>query len=237
MMNKMLILSVLLILAFPSPGISDNGCPLTHITIRPEGIQAAHYCYWEEQLFVMLARNWHGNQAVQTYSKEDARLMDRAFVSNLRERFEKRGWEIQFKFSDTSDYSVTVTISRMPEMQIVFNDYMKGTNCSHIEKKTYVIRDNEQLGKMWEKFGANMLPPEIDFSKNMIVVVFAGQFNTGGYSASIEKITESKTGFTVIIKTTSPSKDSPVTMALSQPYHMVTCMKIDKPERFIWMND
>ncbi|MFA5141897.1 MAG: protease complex subunit PrcB family protein [Candidatus Woesearchaeota archaeon] len=235
-MNKMLILSVLLILASPSSGISDNGCPLTHITMGPEGIQAAHYCYWEEQLFVMLARNWHGNQAVQIYPKEDARLMDRAFVSNLGERFEKRGWGIQFKFSDPNDYSVTVTISRMPEMQIAFNDYMKGVFCSHIEKKTYVIRDNEQLGKMWEKFGANMLPPEVDFSKNMIVAVFAGQFKSGGHSVTIEKITETKNGLNIHVKTENPGTGA-AACVFTQPFYMVTCLKIDKPERFIWMND
>lgn len=236
-MTRALLILVLVLAFVPVPATaSKDGCPLTHITVAPEGIQAGHYCYWEEQFFVMLARNWHGNMATQTYSKTDAMLMDRGFVFNMRERFEKRGWDIRFDFSDSGikDYGVTVNISRLPEMQMVFKDIAKGSYCSHVKEAAYVIKSTEEFAKVWEKFGANMVTPEIDFSKDMVIAVFAGQFNTGGYSVTIEKITETKNGFTIFIKTTSPPKDSPVTMALSQPYHMVVCPKIDKPVRYSW---
>lgn len=68
----------------------------------------------------------------------------------------------------------------------------------------------------------------IDFSQNNVIIVHAGQKNTGGYSITIDKIEVVKNELLVYIKESVPKKGENVTMALTNPYCLATIPKIKK---------
>lgn len=68
----------------------------------------------------------------------------------------------------------------------------------------------------------------IDFSQNNVIIVHAGQKNTGGYSITIDQIEVVKNELLVYIKESVPKKGENVTMALTNPYCLATIPKIKK---------
>ena len=68
----------------------------------------------------------------------------------------------------------------------------------------------------------------IDFSQNNVIIVHAGQKNTGGYGITIDKIEVVKNELLVYIKESVAKKGENVTMALTNPYCLATIPKIKK---------
>lgn len=68
----------------------------------------------------------------------------------------------------------------------------------------------------------------IDFSQNNVIIVHAGQKNTGGYGITIDQIEVVKNELLVYIKESVPKKEENVTMALTNPYCLATIPKIKK---------
>lgn len=235
MTKKLVLLAALITLVIAGAGYCEVEVKLqnTHIVTitQPNDIQAAHYCWWEQELYTMLVKNWHGNAASQTYSQEDTKLMDRSFIGELTKRFEKCNWCIKFQFNPGYG-EVTVTITPIEKTRMMTKTLLQGAYCSYKEKAEYVINNKELYTLVWKQFGANILPPEVDFSKDMVIAVFAGEFNTGGYSVTISKVEEWSDRIEVSYSLICPGRDSPVTQALTSPYHMITCPTSIKPVTF-----
>jgi len=68
----------------------------------------------------------------------------------------------------------------------------------------------------------------VDFQKNVLVILHAGQKNTGGYSISVESVKVDKGLTTVTVKETGPEPGAQVTMALSNPFAIVAVPKNEK---------
>ena len=59
---------------------------------------------------------------------------------------------------------------------------------------------------------------KVDFEKEALIFVFAGTFNTGGYSINVDSVKRiAKNKISVIFSITSPSPDSLVTQAFTHP--------------------
>lgn len=121
-----------------------------------------------------------------------------------------------------------------PADQIAFQTISKGHLSGHRTSAYYVIKNEDQWTEVWNKhqciFLPQLPPPEVDFSKSMIIAVFMGEFTTGGYGIEIIKIDSATDSLIVTVEKTYPGKGCAVTLALSQPYHIV---KIDKTEKEI----
>ena len=92
--------------------------------------------------------------------------------------------------------------------------------------KEEVVKTEAEWVTLWNQMSANVTPkpkvPEINFSKKMVIGVFMGTRSTGGYRTEITKITESADRLTVHVKETSPGQNCAVTMAITNPYHVVS---------------
>ncbi len=62
----------------------------------------------------------------------------------------------------------------------------------------------------------------------MVIAVFQGNRSTGGYAVEITQIVEKENSVEVFAKETSPSPDSMVTQAFTQPYRIVKTKRGDK---------
>lgn len=66
----------------------------------------------------------------------------------------------------------------------------------------------------------------------MVIAVFQGNHSTGGYAIKITQTVEKENSVEVFAKETSPSPDSMVTQAFTQPYHIVKTKRVDKEVLF-----
>lgn len=81
---------------------------------------------------------------------------------------------------------------------------------------TAIIRSPEQANSL-QRFDGGM-PSEIDFTKQALVIVTAGQYNTGGYSIYLKSAVLREKNLVMTFAVSSPAPDEMVTMALTYPY-------------------
>ena len=78
-------------------------------------------------------------------------------------------------------------------------------------------------------------PPPIDFGKEMVVAVFAGQKPSGGYSVKIQEVVyaAAKKTVWVIYNETAPAPGAITTQALTYPSHVVAVQKVEGEVKFL----
>lgn len=78
---------------------------------------------------------------------------------------------------------------------------------------------------LWEQLHRYTIPkptlPEIDFTQYMLIVVFAGEKRSGGYSVQIQQVRETKQALTVHAVVKSPDPDQVATAQIVYPYQVV----------------
>jgi hypothetical protein len=93
------------------------------------------------------------------------------------------------------------------------------------ERKAVLIADEAAWRAQWQQSAANQVPvpaaPPVDFSKNSLVAVYMGEQRTGGYSVRVTSAQLIDSTLVVTVQETRPSPGSMVTMALTQPFHVV----------------
>ncbi len=142
------------------------------------------------------------------------------------------------------------TCTQLPqEKELSFETIEKGEYSTHTKKENFVINDNKTYYDLWRKLYPSCLNvttdrgistvcdgvsiiPKIDFSKETVIAVFMGEKNTGGYSIEITKIIDKTDKVIVYVNETTPKPGDLVTLALTQPYHIVKTKKILGPVEF-----
>jgi hypothetical protein len=74
--------------------------------------------------------------------------------------------------------------------------------------------------------------PEVDFHREMIIVVGLGRRSTGGYGIRIERIEDVGEHLRVIYSSSSPGPNCIVTQSITSPVAMVRLKKSRKPVTF-----
>jgi hypothetical protein len=105
----------------------------------------------------------------------------------------------------------------------------KGQNSGMSLPKYLVIKNPSQWQTLWRVHSGRpgLSPPAVDFSKSMIIAVFMGEKHTGGYSVDIKGIKQADKRMWVDVSLHAPAKDKMVTMALTQPFIMVSVPRFE----------
>ena len=74
--------------------------------------------------------------------------------------------------------------------------------------------------------------PNVDFSQNSLIGVFAGLKTTGGYSIKVTRVMEDDEKLTVFVEEVSPGKSCLVTQAITFPYQFVKIPRTNKEADF-----
>lgn len=88
-----------------------------------------------------------------------------------------------------------------------------------------LARNDAEWNVLWREHTSTQMPrpapPRIDFAKEMVVCVLAGEKPTGGFG--IEVLDAHFDGKAMVLGTreTRPAEDAIVPMVLTRPYHMV----------------
>ncbi len=80
---------------------------------------------------------------------------------------------------------------------------------------------------------SNQFENSIDFSKNTVLVAIDSRRNTGGFSIEIERVVQKEGKLLVAVTSNGPKPTDMVTMALTQPIHIVNISKTDKEVVFV----
>lgn len=163
------------------------------------------------------------------------------FVDNLEAIVDEAKIFVVYKEPITEIWKLLPISKHSPIVgEISFESVARGFYSGHEQDEYYRITDNKEWQKIWKKTYSNVSPepilPEIDFEKDMILAVFAGEFSSGGHSIEIGSIQEYERDVQVSIKLESPSISCSTTAALTQPFDIVKIEKTDKEIRFINKN-
>lgn len=113
---------------------------------------------------------------------------------------------------------------------LYFEEIDQGGTCGIQSRINYVIDDLETWETLWTDIHniSTSTPelPYVNFTKEIVIAVFLGEFATGGYVAEITRITPSLTGLTVHIMETHPGASCIVTMSITHPYYIVKASTI-----------
>lgn len=111
-----------------------------------------------------------------------------------------------------------------PAHSVTFRVLDSGTQAAGAPaRKNYAAYSKDGFVKLWNMVhGASAASlPEIDFSKEYAIGVFAGQKPTGGYSIEVVSVTDEDAVRTVEVGLTKPGANCMVTEALTSPYQII----------------
>ena len=99
-----------------------------------------------------------------------------------------------------------------------------------------MIRDRDAWLELWKQLSSRQFRPpplpEIDFSREMLIVVAMGERNTGGFSIIVDGVYERDKKLEVVVKSTSPGKNCMLSQAFTQPVDIIRVQKSDYPVVF-----
>lgn len=117
-----------------------------------------------------------------------------------------------------------------PARSLAFTSVQKGTHSGVTERKAVLLTDEAGWQANWQQLSATVVPappaPAMDFSQQSVLAVYMGEKKSGGYAIEITGVELSDGTLKVTVKETRPGPGTMVTMALTQPYHMVRIPKV-----------
>jgi PrcB C-terminal len=91
-----------------------------------------------------------------------------------------------------------------------------------------VIRDDSTFAQFWQALGAGQRPV-VDFSRDVVIAVAAGQRQTGGYAVAVERVARAGKSMTVEVVETVPGPGCWTTQQITQPVDVVVVAAADAP--------
>ena len=88
------------------------------------------------------------------------------------------------------------------------------------ESRRLVIRDANTWAAFWSELGVGDRPA-VDFTRDVVVAVAAGQQPTGGYEIAVNNVTEHAGELTVEVLETTPGPNCMTSAVLTQPVDVV----------------
>ena len=95
------------------------------------------------------------------------------------------------------------------------------------------VRDPAAWSKLWGEIQrTRMLPPPVDFERQMVLVAALGERRSGGYAIEIVRAEVVEGTLVVHVRETGPAPGAIRTMALTAPLHAVAIRRNDLPVRW-----
>lgn len=107
---------------------------------------------------------------------------------------------------------------------VTFRVLESGTHAAGVSvRKNYAAYTGDAFKKIWDlAHDSDGTPqPKVDFSKEYVIGVFAGQEPTGGYAIAVDSVTDTEEARTVAVTLTAPGSGCIVTESLTNPYQLI----------------
>lgn len=91
------------------------------------------------------------------------------------------------------------------------------------ERTNYIVNGTDHFTRLWSMVHGESAPPmpQIDFTEQDAIAVFAGEMPTSGYRIEVDSIEDTADERIVRITITSPGESCVVTQSLTSPYQIV----------------
>jgi protease stability complex PrcB-like protein len=104
---------------------------------------------------------------------------------------------------------------------------------SFIESERQVVaRSSAEWNAIWRQHDPDRPVPAVDFSKEMVVGVFLGSRNTGGYSVEIVSASVEQDALIVRYRQRTPPPDAITAQVITMPFQLVAIPKTDAAVKF-----
>jgi len=90
-----------------------------------------------------------------------------------------------------------------------------------------VIRDDSAYARFWAGLGDAGSRPSVDFTRDLVIAVAAGQQSTGGHSIAVDRVTRVGPGLAVEVTETVPPQGCMTTQGITQPVDVVVVAAAD----------
>lgn len=198
----------------------------------------------------------HGHaHATSTYTWNGIPVFNLGSPYYLSYNADGRGHFTALRFTDEKLYSMDVAYDPATPTQLVyparwsrevdlapvcievpFDTVDQGVYSGVSSRSLQVIRTDAQWAALWSQLTANRIPPPpapvIDFQQNMLIAALDGTRPSGGYSIAVESVVETPGWMVVHVTSRAPRPGDIVTLALTQPYHIVSLAASGKPVEF-----
>jgi len=102
-----------------------------------------------------------------------------------------------------------------------------------MEPREVVVKTAVEWEKLWREHSFdNVARPSVDFAKSMVVGVFLGSRNTGGYDVTITGVEQAQGGLVVRYTEKAPARGAMVAQVITAPFHLVSVPRFDGAVRF-----
>jgi len=88
------------------------------------------------------------------------------------------------------------------------------------ESRRLIIRDANAWAAFWSELGVGDRPA-VDFTRDVVVAVAAGQRPTGGYEIAVDRVRQANGELTVEVVETTPGPNCMTTTSLTQPVDVI----------------
>src|SRR5262249_60749840 len=116
-------------------------------------------------------------------------------------------------------------------------DERAGIGSTEKNKQRLVLRKAEEFAQVWKLTQAGLNPPaetpKVDFRKHMVLAVFSGERNSGGYAITITKAVKTGKDLRVHVKETFPAPGTIVDTVITHPFHFVVVPAIKGKVTFV----
>ena len=119
---------------------------------------------------------------------------------------------------DTTGQQGYASYGNAPALQI--RRIGQWTNTGINERRRLVIREANGWAAFWAELGVGQRPA-VDFTRDLVVAVAAGQQSSGGHEISVQKVSESNGELVIEVVETSPGPNCMTTAALTQPVDVI----------------
>lgn len=118
-------------------------------------------------------------------------------------------------------------------VQLAFTSIESSSRSNIVAARTDVIKDAASWATLWSKHAGNgAAAPAIDFSRNMVVAVFAGARPNGCHSTGVGAVYRVASTINVARVDSVPGQGVMCTQAIVTPAHMVQLARSDDPVEF-----
>ncbi len=115
---------------------------------------------------------------------------------------------------------------------VEFVTLARGDHSQIEEPRHAVVRTAAQWSALWRQHAGEGAPPEVDFTRSMVIAVFAGTRPTAGYGVGISEIEKRDNRLVVTYREQKPAPDAIVAQVLTTPFHIVSTARTAGPVVF-----
>ncbi|MFA6503273.1 MAG: hypothetical protein WCT45_03405 [Candidatus Paceibacterota bacterium] len=123
--------------------------------------------------------------------------------------------------SERSGVATTPSATSEPSGAVVpFTKLLQGNHSMVMGRVNYIVTSPSDLSELWKMVDASGKPPAVDFSKQSVIAVFAGQLPAAAAMITVSKIVDSNAR-TVSIAVAKPSDECGKEQTLVTPYEII----------------